>query len=107
MINLDTIRQHASLRPDDVAIRHGDGELKWAEYLGHVERILDWLDANLVEDNDTVVIEAEATLEVFVLASALATPGTPWVALDPSKPDEVRARQRQAVCPAIVATTSP
>ncbi|MFK0003983.1 class I adenylate-forming enzyme family protein [Paenarthrobacter sp. NPDC090522] len=106
MINVDIIRRRASASPHDVAIRHRGNELTWAEYLHHVHRVLGWLDANLPKDSDVVAIEAEATPEVFILASALTSLGTPWVALDPSKPDTVRAHQREALNPAIVATAS-
>jgi len=93
MIPLSSIAEFAKVRPSAIAVEDRDRALTWAEFEEETRRILPALDAALPADRARVMMDVEASAEVFVVAAALATLGVPWVALDPSKPAEVRHAQ--------------
>lgn len=105
MITLDVIRNHAHAMPTAIAFEHAGTRITWRDYAAEVERILPWVETHLRSDLDVVAVESEISIAVFVLASAVATLGVPWVALDSAQPPAIREEQVRSVKPTMILRT--
>jgi Acyl-CoA synthetases (AMP-forming)/AMP-acid ligases II len=102
MIGMQQIAEIANRQPDAIALEMGQSLLTWKEYEKAVRELLPWFSKTMQGRSDSVIIEADASILTFILASIFSSLKVPWVALDPGKPQHVRDAQVQQVEPVLV-----